>query len=269
MKMTDDLMNTALKKNTTLITTQFLILILTFCQPAYSENAKGYLEISSDLGGPGEFIIDEKLPIYASSKGDTSKGYLKLEGDYWISLADGEIDEKLLETGGIESWAIYKASSIKYYQIENGFVRVLANSVEGGVWVKLKHRFERNGSSASIGLIPVEWTPASVGTPSNWGHRGLEPWRTSGYDGFHLREQPSFKSKIVLKLDKSQHIIKYGTGQIHEKWAEVVVEEISAGLVDCYSFEQLKPHQTGKESTGWLKIISENGEPNISTGGIC
>ena len=46
------------------------------------------------------------------------------------------------------------------------------------------------------------------------------------------------------------------------------MEEIIDGLEGCYSFEQLESYQTGKESTGWLKIISENGKPNISTGGV-
>lgn len=72
IKMTADLMNTVLKEHTTLMTTQLLILILIICQPAYSENAQGYLEISSDLSGPGQFILKEKIPVYESTIGDTS-----------------------------------------------------------------------------------------------------------------------------------------------------------------------------------------------------
>ncbi len=259
--------------NTKLKMPILLFAILFASQSVYAESAVGYLDILPDLPGfesDMDFILNEKIPVFDDNEKEVTNGYLKLEGRIpWISIDDGEYKGEPLDTRGDEYWGLYSASSIKYYEWRGDLVRVLANRINGGVWIQLNHQFEKDGKSVVVKLVPNEWKSSSMGTPSTWGQRGQEPWRTSGYDGFHLRTEPSFKSKVVIRLDRRWHIIKYGTGRTEGKWAEVLVEEILGGLEGCYSFEELKPYLTGKVATGWLKILSESSEPNIETGGTC
>ena len=106
-----------------------------------------------------------------------------------------------------------------------------------------------------------------MGTPDSWGYK--EPWRISGWDGYRLRTGPGTSSEIIVELDERWHIIKFGTGQVKGDWAEIVVEEVTSGLKSCYTFEELAPHLTGREMTGWIKVLGDDGEPNFVTDGIC
>jgi len=134
---------------------------------------------------------------------------------------------------------------IHYYAISNGYIKIYARTIDGGVWIK--------GSDIEGKLTPTTFIEDIT---------KYSTWQIYGYDNYRLRSAPSLKGEIIITLDVKKHVIKTFTGKIKGSWAEAVIYEIQTPLWDCYDTERLNKVWTKKKWKGWIKIVDDAGQIN-------
>jgi hypothetical protein len=150
-------------------------------------------------------------------------------------------------------WVYEDIYYLKYYGEQDGYVRILASTLNQPVFIKLK-----NDNT----IKTITWIEDLV-------ERGGGSY-IHGYGGHDLKIGPSNLSSTLVKLSEQRHKITKFTGKINGAWAEANVVEVRDGLDACYSEEDLKAFQTGKTWTGWIKLVDDNGQPNnIQHAGGC
>ncbi len=242
-------------KNLILFTTIFGILSFA----AHAENTIGFLDISidinTDINTNWDGFHDSNLLLLDQPNGNII-GEIHLSGyGYSPSLEFPSLKIANALVNRSEIWSSYKANTIKYYEITDGYARVLANTVDGGAWLKLKHFFP--SKNLTVKLIYKPWSARLKNSL----------WRISGYHNYRLREKPSKKGKILVYLNENRHIVSHGTGNVQGHWSEVVVLEVMPFRVSdlndpCHtSLSEIKDHLTGNQWKGWLKVLGDNGEP--------
>jgi hypothetical protein len=236
------------------------LLVVVFISPIiYAENSKGYLSIRVDPYPSNDYSA--YLPLLDEPNG-TKEGHILLSvSTAWEGLESPSFNTTPTRIDKRDTWSIHNTTkTIKFYEVEDGHARVLAKTVDKGVWVNLNHSPQTG--NATVQLTPEEWSPLLYGTL----------WRISGYHNYRLRKAPSKSAEVLVYLSENRHIIKHGTGNIDGHWAEVVVlESTYVPHNKCYdSIDEIKEHLTGRQWVGWIKVLGDNGEPNDITGdGIC
>lgn len=77
-----------------------------------------------------------------------------------------------------------------YYAQREGFVRILVNSISGGVWVRQ--------SDIAVSFKSTTWMEDLTQNAA----------MLSGYDGFLMREEPSPTAGVILRLNREKHLIQ-------------------------------------------------------------
>lgn len=152
-----------------------------------------------------------------------------------------------------------KCTNPTYYEIKGSFARILANGIEGGVWIDMKYSLATD-EEARLSFRPMRWMDDL---------RSYSLWKVWGYHAYELRETPSTEGRVLLKLDAGKHVIT-AFPDASGSWAEAVVYEVSKMPLGCYSLENVKRVWTKKQWKGWIKVFDDNGQPHeIGWGGIC
>ncbi|PJZ43752.1 hypothetical protein [Leptospira brenneri] len=134
----------------------------------------------------------------------------------------------------------YDGIAIIFYLNNENFYEIKAENINYSIWVK-------NSDLAKIGLEPYLWINFFKKFQKH-----LYPLTP-----LNLRSAPqNTGDKIALVKDERFEIIL--TGKIKNNWAQANIREYVNNEQDC----GLNP-KVLKEYTGWIKIIDDNGTPNV------
>lgn len=136
----------------------------------------------------------------------------------------------------------YENEFLLYTEIQNGFVKILPTSLNGGVWIAIK-------DLRAFGFQAESW--------QQYLHRTYASLNLLPPDRFamNLREKPGIEAQKLVSLKGDAFIITL-TGTFEGLWAEVNVTEYTEH--PC-----LEGRLTGRKWTGWLKLLDNQGFPNI------
>lgn len=139
---------------------------------------------------------------------------------------------------------------LSYYEQRDGYLKVACESSEAGLWIK-EEDISRHFKVTTFMEFFLQ-------------HRF---WNIDGYHDFRLRSEPVIESgNELLVLHWRQHKLWTFTGKTQGAWAEATFYEVHppALVEDCFSEEQLKAAWTGKQWTGWIKIMDDDLRPSKS-----
>ncbi|HET8859449.1 SH3 domain-containing protein [Marivirga sp.] len=151
---------------------------------------------------------------------------------------DTQIDLQHFEQIGYEIWAL------KYAEKSNGFVKLRYD--ERNLWLK-------ENDIITAGFELVDWqTFLSDNVENLLGFYANDP-------GLNLREQPSTDSKIIKTLKGETHQIS-PTKEHEGLWTKVkvIINKEHPCRTDFKEEENII-----QELEGWIKIIDDNGQPNV------
>lgn len=156
-----------------------------------------------------------------------------------ISNETGAIDLSLLEQIGYDVWCM------RYFKRQNGYVRVLDDSV--GYWLS-EQEINRSGFEV------VEWQKFLID------HEGL----LLGYyakpsSGLNLREKPTTRSKVIKKLEGELFEIS-PTNENIGLWTKVKVKKYKEHPCESSLSET---EIVEYELEGWIKMVDDDGLPNV------
>ena len=131
--------------------------------------------------------------------------------------------------------------SLVYYEKKGDYLKILANTLDSGAWIKIDENLFR----------PLEWINELLGN-----FYGPYVW---GYENYRLRAAPSKESEVITKLSSIDHkIIQYIRRE--GNWIEIRVCLLKPGMekvceevntdTDCIEVYQ-----------GWIRIVDGNGMP--------
>ncbi len=247
----------------------FLLLIF---ECSLAEESRGYLNVDLSTEADSSENRDFSLTLLLLDKPNGKPiGSIELEpfqGQNRFRLPF--IAGKPIDFNQHDSWRTDAWDRLKYYELSNIYARVLAESSQRELWLKLIH--DDDTSNRRIILTPTPW-PAN-GTANQSGSQSgsrsddqstSQPnqfWQQLDYHRYRLRTAPTTSSKAIITLSESQHLISHGTGRTSGAWAEVVVRELvsSTGVINRCE-PPLGQQTTNQQWTGWLKVLTENGEP--------
>jgi hypothetical protein len=141
----------------------------------------------------------------------------------------------------------HESVSLVYYEHRNAFARVLERTSPPGLWVR-------------IADVPG-------GRLRSWASVLVESQRTyRGYDGRTLHQQPSQDSPVIVKLrervvhDSRVHQL-VPTGEVSGGWGKFEVIEFNKDFYIGARHPEASP--TGNKWTGWLRLVSSAGAPEL------
>ncbi len=131
---------------------------------------------------------------------------------------------------------------LTYYDKKENYLKILANTVEGGAWIELDEKlFKAN-----------DWVQEII---NNW----YGPY-VYGFDNYRLRKSPSLDGEVITKLKDTQYtMVDFIRRKGH--WIEVSVCELKQGIeITC---EEVQVTEECIEIfTGWLRIVDPYGMPD-------
>lgn len=144
-------------------------------------------------------------------------------------------------------WHLYKNDipTLTYYATTDNFIKILAMTIEGGVWIP-RHDLR------SV-VSPVSWCEYIVTSGQ------AAPCLLDGYDGLRLYDTPSEDGVVLLTLEWRRHEIVF-TGHIDGNWAEADIFPR-----DAYGDRQ------GTEPLwhGWIHVVNDEGHLQIRLFATC
>lgn len=136
----------------------------------------------------------------------------------------------------------YENDFLLYVAEQHGFVQILTETFEGGLWIAIK-------DLKRAGFKPETW--------QSYLQRKGQDFHMLPPDRFalNLRSQPNASSEKLQPLRGDAFDIRL-TGTHKGLWAEVKVVEFT-------EHECVGGTPTGRQWTGWLKLLDDAGFPNI------
>ncbi|HNW70012.1 MAG TPA: hypothetical protein PKI01_06395 [Bacteroidales bacterium] len=137
-----------------------------------------------------------------------------------------------------------KSFCLKYFEQEDGFLKILVNSTGKGYWIMEKElKYLRINSQS--------WFEYFVKQKGDY---------FPVIDiGLNLREKPKAESKKIALLKGDCFMIRL-TGTIEGFWAEAEVKKYAARPCKSADLSSLSPDVV---MNGWIKILDDSGVPNI------
>lgn len=230
---------------------------------AYAEKPLGYLAPSTPGVAPSvdNPIETLKLPLYNAPGGDKIGNAIVTEGYFDLCFTPVSYKGKQFAIYDRSDAILLKkhdylsagdCNQYTFYDVHDGYARILSRSIEGGAWVRL-HNAPANVDGLKIVLEPRDFFYRIERVP---------PQSILGYYNHRLRRQPSLDAKILVTLSNTR-IIHQFTGRIENGWAEAIVWEMSRPLdLACTSSDEYSTAATGRKWSGWVRILNENGEPD-------
>ena len=137
-----------------------------------------------------------------------------------------------------------KTYCLKYFEQQNGFLKILVNSTGKGYWISEKEL-------KYLRIISISWIEYFVKQKGNY-YPAIEI-------GLNLREKPKTESKKIALLKGDYFIIRLN-GNIEGFWAEAEVKKYAMRPCKSANPASLKPDAV---MNGWVKILDDSGVPNI------
>lgn len=256
-----------------------LILYITITPYTYADSATkhlnpnnespiGYLEPAMEIGtnktiplldspygkqiGTLKTFLHDDLCLKVNTYQGKSFGRLSHEKDKWYMGSYGGL--------------VY-CDYLAYFDIDADHARILANSIEGGVWLNMKALHDNKDKTSNRNLIrnisfkDIDWMASLIKHNLLW---------VNGYHNYRLRKSPEINSDIIILLNEEIHLITEFTGKRHNGWAEAIVYEVSSRPDHCFDMEEVIKVWTKRKWKGWIKVLNENGMPHkITWGGNC
>ena len=245
----------------------YVLAIFIFCKPSIGADPKGYIAL---IYHPDKNVDSIRIPIY-SNINEKVIGYCRINpangedgaGLVINTLFDKEFPvfkfpleplqssiyyaKKYNESNSPDSCEYYcngyqlNTYHLTYYEVKAGYIKILANTIENGAWIKLNDSLFK----------PIDWVDEII---SNW----YGPY-IYGYDNYRLRKNPSLESEIVIKLKYPQYTILEYT-QRKGNWIEIIVCKLKPE-VDIVCEEAKSEEDCIKVYKGWIRIVDESGMP--------
>lgn len=130
------------------------------------------------------------------------------------------------------------------FQEQDGFIKIFSKNGEQDVWISLIEVSQTQ-------TIYRPWIKYMTGTSA--------PLFALNY-GMNVREQPDAKATKIVTAKGEKFNIE-PTGRTNGLWAEVIIKE--------YDNDYCSKRNLIKEYQGWMKILDNEGYPNIWFGGYC
>lgn len=210
-----------------------------------SEYPIGYLAPVYDSTGR----VDRGIPLFDRPHGvvvGQARLWMKSENDSTYELEPETVQGVPVNVTDIDRYdAGYHndAAFPMYYAQREGFVRILVNSVPGGVWVR-----QSDIASSFKSTTWMEDLTENVAM-------------LSGYDGLLMREEASVAAEVILRLKMDKHLINE-IREVKGQWARVEVLETRVPFEPCEG-SSLEESLTGRSWIGWVKLLNEYGQPDV------
>ena len=244
-----------------------MVTLVIYCYISFAEDPKGYIALNFNIDKAVDSI---RIPIYNNIGG-------KIIGSCRINPANGEdgaglvinklfdkefpvykfplgplrssiyYARKFYESNSLDSCEYYcngyqlNTYHLTYYEVKGGYLKILANTIENGAWIKLDESLFK----------PIDWVDEII---SSW----YGPY-VYGFNNYRLRKNPSLESEIIVKLKYPQYTILECTKR-KGNWIEVTVCEIKPG-VDIVCEEANVKEDCIKLYKGWIRVVDESGMP--------
>ncbi len=196
----------------------------------------GVLMIDPKKDGSGLNFPKDPIPTRAS-KGAVTGTLRRKEGRLWI-------DQNPVEPGDLQMVSD-ESYFLKVYQKTDKQVLVLQKTRKSGYWIKLA---DLEGARYRF----VSWLEYMKAKPERWYiHERVR---------LNLRTRPDPGSKKVLLVREGRFLIDLTT-KTDGRWAEVTVTEYERD--PCEREGHIDDLHIVKTYRGWLKVIDDDGFPNI------
>jgi len=137
-----------------------------------------------------------------------------------------------------------KTFCLKYFEKQDGFLKILVNSTGKGYWISEKEL-------KYLRIISISWLEYFIQQKGDF-YPAIEI-------GLNLREKPKAESKKIALLKGDYFVIRLN-GNTEGFWAEAEVKKFATRPCKSADPATLKPEAI---MNGWVKILDDSGAPNI------
>jgi hypothetical protein len=134
----------------------------------------------------------------------------------------------------------YEGTCLKYYEVEDGYVKVLQYTFDDGVWIAIDDLKED-------GFAPLSWTDYLLKKKSGFFPR-------KGYT-LKLKENPSSGSKTIIEMQGDAFLIDF-TGKYDGGWFEVQVSRFSQYYLSVNE-------EIPQLYFGWILVLDDRAHPVV------
>lgn len=134
----------------------------------------------------------------------------------------------------------------RWYEQKNGYILIKAS----GHWAWVRAR------EIADYLVAQTWAQEFA---------EADPSQLMYWQGVQVHEKPAAASKRLLTLQEGKHLIRRFTGRQSGSWLEAEVWELpdegGGEFLSSYELERLPIFRTSVKHTGWIKVLTDRGEP--------
>lgn len=147
----------------------------------------------------------------------------------------------------------YGNAFLKVFDTKSSSYKVLANSIDGGLWIDINELKSKGLAFQTYASIMFnDKLPGTL---------GVNLFKSC----LNLRAEPSINGKLIKCISKnvSENAFHHITIQRHkEAWAFIVVQEC-VSTPDNVDFGEGCGYKVQNEIRGWAKVIDDKGYPNL------
>lgn len=217
--------------------------------------ALGYVKFESSYGPGTTWSFDrwflKEFPVFDAPGGEKI-GSFNIGLGLDLCLFNPSIRGVRFQVLNEEVYKLGKCDLFIYYEIREGYVRILDKSVPEGIWIPLEY-FMPEDPRVKLSFGTREFLENLDQIPSFY---------VGNYNGYSLTVRPSSNAAVLVTLDSRLHAFAEFTGEIQGPWAEAIFYRISQYPADegCYTMGHLEPYKLATYR-GWIKLLNDNGTP--------